>query len=113
MPSLLFCGPKLAACGIVLSVWGVIMLVSVSGLPLLSSPLLSVGLSPAAVSTLRAVVTGTRRAVTRGFTLWADPVLICSCRVLCIFVWGVVTLTDCVLLSRRCSGSSSVRNPLC
>lgn len=27
MPSLLFCGPKLAACGIVLSIWGVIMLV--------------------------------------------------------------------------------------
>ncbi|KAK3550428.1 hypothetical protein QTP86_025158 [Hemibagrus guttatus] len=26
MPSLLFCGPKLAACGIVLSIWGVIML---------------------------------------------------------------------------------------
>ncbi|KTF80870.1 hypothetical protein cypCar_00041886 [Cyprinus carpio] len=26
MPSLLFCGPKLAACGIVLSTWGVIML---------------------------------------------------------------------------------------
>lgn len=28
MPSLLFCGPKLAACGIVLSIWGVVMLVS-------------------------------------------------------------------------------------
>lgn len=27
MASLLFCGPKLAACGIVLSIWGVIMLV--------------------------------------------------------------------------------------
>ncbi|CAI9552057.1 unnamed protein product [Staurois parvus] len=27
MASLLCCGPKLAACGIVLSVWGVIMLV--------------------------------------------------------------------------------------
>lgn len=27
MPSLLFCGPKLAACGIVISIWGVIMLV--------------------------------------------------------------------------------------
>ncbi|MCI4388309.1 hypothetical protein PGIGA_G00084160 [Pangasianodon gigas] len=26
MPSLLFCGPKLAACGIVLSIWGVVML---------------------------------------------------------------------------------------
>ncbi|MBN3313003.1 RNKB Ribonuclease, partial [Atractosteus spatula] len=26
MASLLFCGPKLAACGIVLSIWGVIML---------------------------------------------------------------------------------------
>ena len=28
MPSLLFCGPKMAACGIVISIWGVIMLVS-------------------------------------------------------------------------------------
>lgn len=27
MPSLLFCGPKLAACGIVISIWGIIMLV--------------------------------------------------------------------------------------
>uniref|UniRef100_A0A3B5K4K8 Ribonuclease, RNase K b n=1 Tax=Takifugu rubripes TaxID=31033 RepID=A0A3B5K4K8_TAKRU len=27
MPSLLFCGPKMAACGIVISIWGVIMLV--------------------------------------------------------------------------------------
>lgn len=27
MSSLLFCGPKLAACGIVISIWGVIMLV--------------------------------------------------------------------------------------
>ncbi|KAG7257204.1 hypothetical protein CRUP_036641 [Coryphaenoides rupestris] len=26
MPSLLFCGPKVAACGIVISIWGVIML---------------------------------------------------------------------------------------
>ncbi|KPP69573.1 ribonuclease kappa-B-like [Scleropages formosus] len=26
MASLLFCGPKLAACGIVISIWGVIML---------------------------------------------------------------------------------------
>lgn len=26
MPSCLFCGPKLAACGIVISIWGVIML---------------------------------------------------------------------------------------
>uniref|UniRef100_A0A3B4WKX7 Ribonuclease, RNase K b n=3 Tax=Seriola TaxID=8160 RepID=A0A3B4WKX7_SERLL len=26
MPSLLFCGPKMAACGIVISIWGVIML---------------------------------------------------------------------------------------
>ncbi|KAK7170672.1 hypothetical protein R3I94_000772 [Phoxinus phoxinus] len=26
MASLLFCGPKLAACGLVLSIWGVIML---------------------------------------------------------------------------------------
>lgn len=26
MVSLLFCGPKLAACGLVLSIWGVIML---------------------------------------------------------------------------------------
>ncbi|KAF0022880.1 hypothetical protein F2P81_024861 [Scophthalmus maximus] len=26
MPSLLFCGPKMAACGIVISLWGVIML---------------------------------------------------------------------------------------
>ncbi|KAK6478116.1 ribonuclease kappa [Huso huso] len=30
MASLLCCGPKLAACGIVLSIWGVIMLVSLS-----------------------------------------------------------------------------------
>ncbi|XP_019747480.1 ribonuclease kappa-B-like [Hippocampus comes] len=27
MPSLLFCGPKMAACGMVISIWGVIMLV--------------------------------------------------------------------------------------
>ncbi|KAL4631398.1 ribonuclease kappa-B [Arapaima gigas] len=27
MASLLFCGPKLAACGIVISIWGVVMLV--------------------------------------------------------------------------------------
>lgn len=27
MPSLLFCGPKMAACGIVISIWGIIMLV--------------------------------------------------------------------------------------
>ncbi|XP_041750656.1 ribonuclease kappa-B isoform X1 [Coregonus clupeaformis] len=27
MPSLLFCGPKMAACGIVISIWGVIMLI--------------------------------------------------------------------------------------
>ncbi|KAA0723201.1 Ribonuclease kappa-A [Triplophysa tibetana] len=26
MASLLFCGPKLAACGLVLSIWGVVML---------------------------------------------------------------------------------------
>uniref|UniRef100_A0A8C6UD89 Ribonuclease, RNase K b n=1 Tax=Neogobius melanostomus TaxID=47308 RepID=A0A8C6UD89_9GOBI len=26
MPSLLFCGPKMAACGIVISIWGIIML---------------------------------------------------------------------------------------
>ncbi|KAM4726349.1 ribonuclease kappa-B [Anableps anableps] len=26
MPSLLFCGPKMAACGMVISIWGVIML---------------------------------------------------------------------------------------
>lgn len=32
MPSLLFCGPKMAACGIVISIWGVIMLVGPAGL---------------------------------------------------------------------------------
>ncbi|XP_014858980.1 ribonuclease kappa-B [Poecilia latipinna] len=26
MPSLLFCGPKMAACGMVISIWGIIML---------------------------------------------------------------------------------------
>ncbi|XP_013883548.1 ribonuclease kappa-B [Austrofundulus limnaeus] len=26
MPTLLFCGPKMAACGMVISIWGVIML---------------------------------------------------------------------------------------
>ena len=31
MPSLLFCGPKMAACGIVISIWGVIMLVGTAG----------------------------------------------------------------------------------
>lgn len=31
MPSLLFCGPKMAACGIVISIWGVIMLVRTAG----------------------------------------------------------------------------------
>lgn len=42
MPSLLFCGPKMAACGIVISIWGVIMLVRISWLTLSPTPSLPV-----------------------------------------------------------------------